>query len=614
MAAGRLLIPGWMPALDEDGNPIPNARVFFYLNKTTTLAAVFSDEAMTVPLVNPVPSNASGRFPAVWADDSVLYSASVDAPYGPAGIPFTYDDLSASMAADILVAGAAEAAADEAQQTLVEIQEIIDAAMQAGGGEAAVAGAIAGTAAAQAVVENKADTDGGNVNDVSFRAVLDVSRNGSQLASFAQQYTTPSRPSAVSRPFLNRLVETRYLTDFVDPAQWAAARSGSPTGTATNGLGVDAFSAAMEDISGSVRGRIIIPEGVWRLPQMVINKGVEIIGEGSGSIIQTTSATQDQIIVNTARTSIHDIAFQSTVARTAGSCVVNNNAAYFEMSGIQAYNPFTVFQLNGHPTVPADDAPDFNIDRVRAYDTVANGIPLVIAGGYFIRVSDFIAQGDASVSALGQAAAGVLVTRAADLCIDGNSQFINCQRSMDVRPPAGSTVASFRMNGGFCGTSYYGSRMTCEDGGNIVSSQLNNVWFGENLNAGGGATGSGNALSLIGSAAGRFQGISINGCEFPLAQFNGLDADANVEGLQVAGGWADGCGGSGYSFNGTKGFSLSGVRSGDVRFGGNLNGAYIDSPCDFFRIVGSDFRDNVGTNLVNNAGTSATKVVGNNIS
>ena len=176
MAAGRLLIPGWMPALDEDGNPIPNARVFFYLNKTTTLAAVFSDEAMTVPLVNPVPSNASGRFPAVWADDSVLYSASVDAPYGPAGIPFTYDELSASMAADILVAGAAEAAADEAQQTLVEIQEIIDAAMQAGGGEAAVAGAIAGTAAAQAVVENKADTDGGNTIGADFRNNINAQR------------------------------------------------------------------------------------------------------------------------------------------------------------------------------------------------------------------------------------------------------------------------------------------------------------------------------------------------------------------------------------------------------------------------------------------------------
>lgn len=178
MAAGRLLIPGWMPALDEDGNPIPNARVFFYLNKTTTLAAVFSDEAMTVPLVNPVPSNASGRFPAVWADDSVLYSASVDAPYGPAGTPFTYDDLSASMAADILVAGAAEAAADEAQQTLVEIQGIIDAAMQSGGGEAAVAGAIsgaaAGTAAAQAVVATKADTDGGNTIADDFRNNIDI--------------------------------------------------------------------------------------------------------------------------------------------------------------------------------------------------------------------------------------------------------------------------------------------------------------------------------------------------------------------------------------------------------------------------------------------------------
>lgn len=179
MAAGRLIIPGWSPAVDADGVPIPNARVFFYLNKTTTLAAVFSDEAMTVPLVNPVPSNASGRFPSVWADDSVLYSASVDAPYGPAGIPFTYDNLSASMAADILVVEVAEAAAAAAQEALDEVNAAIDAATQAGGGDAALAGALA----AQAVVADKADTDGGNITSpqaIAFRSSIGLGDSATQ--------------------------------------------------------------------------------------------------------------------------------------------------------------------------------------------------------------------------------------------------------------------------------------------------------------------------------------------------------------------------------------------------------------------------------------------------
>lgn len=172
MAAGRLLLPSWMPALDGDGFPIPNAKVYFYLNLTTTLAPVYEDEALTTPLANPVEANASGRFPAVWADGDALYSASVEAPYGPAGVPFTYDNLSASLGADILIAGAAETAANEAAQSLIEIEAAIQAAQNADG-VAAVAGAIAGQAAgeaaAEAVVFDKADKDGGNTEAADFR-------------------------------------------------------------------------------------------------------------------------------------------------------------------------------------------------------------------------------------------------------------------------------------------------------------------------------------------------------------------------------------------------------------------------------------------------------------
>lgn len=159
MAAGRLLLPSWMPALDGNGAPIPNATVYFYNNMTDTLAAVFSDQALSIPLTNPVVANASGRFPAVWANDAVLYSASVEAPYGPAGVPFTYDDLSASMAADILVAGAAEAAANEASASAATaaqaLADIID---------------IAANAPEAPSIANKANVDGGNIpNAETFR-------------------------------------------------------------------------------------------------------------------------------------------------------------------------------------------------------------------------------------------------------------------------------------------------------------------------------------------------------------------------------------------------------------------------------------------------------------
>lgn len=93
MAAGRIVIPSWMPALDSNGFPIPNAQMYFYLNETTTLATIYADMDLSVPLPNPVVANSSGQFPAIWADDANLFSVSVDAPYGPPGIPFTFDGI-----------------------------------------------------------------------------------------------------------------------------------------------------------------------------------------------------------------------------------------------------------------------------------------------------------------------------------------------------------------------------------------------------------------------------------------------------------------------------------------------------------------------------------------
>lgn len=150
MASGRLLIPSWMPALDSDGNPIAGVKAYFYVNLTTTLAPIYSNEALTTPLTNPVEANSSGRFPAIWADGDVLYSVAIEAPYGPAGVPFSYDNLSVSLGADIATAEAAEAAADDANAALASTLAAIETATEVGGGSAALAGALAGATAGTA--------------------------------------------------------------------------------------------------------------------------------------------------------------------------------------------------------------------------------------------------------------------------------------------------------------------------------------------------------------------------------------------------------------------------------------------------------------------------------
>lgn len=158
MASGRLLVPSWMPALDNNGDPISGVKAYFYVNLTTTLAPVYSDEGLTVPLANPVEANSAGRFPAIWADADVLYSVAIEAPYGPAGVPFSYDNLSTSLGAEIATAEATEAAANDAAISMAAIQAALDAAI-ASDGSAAAAGAAAGAVAAQGVLDTKTDKE-----------------------------------------------------------------------------------------------------------------------------------------------------------------------------------------------------------------------------------------------------------------------------------------------------------------------------------------------------------------------------------------------------------------------------------------------------------------------
>lgn len=148
MAAGRLLIPGWNRAVNGNGAPIAAAVSLFNLG-TDSLATVYADEALTVPLANPVQSNSAGRFPAIWADDANTFDWSVTAPYGPPGSPFTGTGLTTALTADILIAEAAEAAAASAEAALADVL-----AVEASGSDAA---AIAARAAKAANLSDLAD-------------------------------------------------------------------------------------------------------------------------------------------------------------------------------------------------------------------------------------------------------------------------------------------------------------------------------------------------------------------------------------------------------------------------------------------------------------------------
>lgn len=86
MASGRIVVEGFMPALDLNGSPIPGAKLTFYLNKTSSLQAVYTDPELTVPHTNPVVADAGGQFPSIFANPNVTYTVDLaDADGAPVG-------------------------------------------------------------------------------------------------------------------------------------------------------------------------------------------------------------------------------------------------------------------------------------------------------------------------------------------------------------------------------------------------------------------------------------------------------------------------------------------------------------------------------------------------
>jgi hypothetical protein len=61
----RFYLP-YETVVDADGNPMVGAKLTFYLSGTSTPATTYSDEPRSIANTNPVISNASGQFGAIW--------------------------------------------------------------------------------------------------------------------------------------------------------------------------------------------------------------------------------------------------------------------------------------------------------------------------------------------------------------------------------------------------------------------------------------------------------------------------------------------------------------------------------------------------------------------
>ena len=62
-------------ATDTDGNPLPGAKLYFYLTGTTTPTDVYTTNAMGTAHANPVVADSAGLFPSIYLNPAIDYRA-----------------------------------------------------------------------------------------------------------------------------------------------------------------------------------------------------------------------------------------------------------------------------------------------------------------------------------------------------------------------------------------------------------------------------------------------------------------------------------------------------------------------------------------------------------
>lgn len=80
--AAQIYYPPFIPAFSSNGAPVAGAMLNFYVSGTSMRTPVFADDALTIPLPNPVVADGSGKYPNVFLDEAIVYRVVQTGPDG----------------------------------------------------------------------------------------------------------------------------------------------------------------------------------------------------------------------------------------------------------------------------------------------------------------------------------------------------------------------------------------------------------------------------------------------------------------------------------------------------------------------------------------------------
>lgn len=177
MAARQIIVPGAMPSRDANGRALPALFRFYAPGTGSTPKTVYADAGLTFAHPFPLPSDAAGRFPPIWAEEEELFDVGWSDQVFDAMIA-TFENIqplkdallaSATLAQD--AAAIAEQARDDTQAIATKFGDV-DQAISAA--QAAQAGAEVAQAGA---VEAASDADAAKIAAQAAQAAAEQARD-----------------------------------------------------------------------------------------------------------------------------------------------------------------------------------------------------------------------------------------------------------------------------------------------------------------------------------------------------------------------------------------------------------------------------------------------------